>query len=367
MEKQHQVHGNRIMRNSITPQPNRPRDRGEFNTQLHSKLRRSFNIEELHTICLKLGLIYENVPGKTLDGQMTGFIEMITRHELYDQLLPILKQERPNVEWPLLPSELSHTISPASTSSTPVRSNTLVQTKPLDGKVMVLVPAGEFMPGYKPFFLFRLFGYSLKTVSLPAFWIDKEPVTNGEYAEFVKAHPGVGTPSHWNGKLMTIDHDMFFHPVVNVTWENARAYAKWIGKRLPTVHEWEKAARGGVDCRTYPWGDQSPKRNSGHCNFGQLKNRKKIIPQTTRPGAYSHTKNSPYGCVDMCGNVQEWTEERKEVSNAVYAGLKGGSWAAPSYYLPIGKTNYEIISKSANDIGFRLVKDEMRRGGGGAE
>jgi formylglycine-generating enzyme required for sulfatase activity len=116
-------------------------------------------------------------------------------------------------------------------------------------------------------------------VRLGAFLIDKYEVTNAEFREFRSSHefpPEKGA-----------------HPVTGISWHDARAYAEWAGKRLPTEAEWEKAARG-VDGRKWPWGNIF-KRN--HCNLGA---------EAAPVGDFSGDK-SPYGALDMAGNVQEWT------------------------------------------------------------
>jgi formylglycine-generating enzyme required for sulfatase activity len=165
---------------------------------------------------------------------------------------------------------------------------------------MVLIPAGEF-----------LYGRKKKKVILPEFWIDKTPVTNAEYARFV-ADTGHKPPKHWKGKAPP--KKIADHPVTYVSWPDARAYAKWAGKRLPTEKEWEKAARGS-DGREYPWGDGfDPNR----CNT-----KESGIGKTTPVGKYSPQGDSPYGCVDMAGNVQEWTATYVGILNAV---RRGGSW-----------------------------------------
>jgi len=169
-----------------------------------------------------------------------------------------------------------------------------------DGKEMVRVPAGAF-----------LYGDGKERRKLPEFWIDKTPVTNAEYARFVTA-TGHKPPRHWKGK--TPPEEIVDHPVVNVSWHDAVAYAEWAGKRLPTEEEWEKAARG-TDGRKYPWGDQEPA--SDLCNFGGN------VGDTTPVGKYSPQGDSPYGCVDMAGNVWEWTAS--DYSGA-YKVLRGGSW-----------------------------------------
>jgi formylglycine-generating enzyme required for sulfatase activity len=167
-----------------------------------------------------------------------------------------------------------------------------------DGKLMVRVPAGTF-----------LYGEKRKEVELPEFWIDRTPVTNGEYARFVAA-TAHELPQHWKGK--TPPEEIDDHPVAHVSWHDAVAYAEWAGKRLPTEEEWEKAARG-TDGREYPWGEWA----EGRCNSREVG-----IGTTTPVGRHSPDGDSPYGCVDMAGNVWEWTAPEE----GPWRVLRGGSW-----------------------------------------
>ena len=180
-----------------------------------------------------------------------------------------------------------------------------------DGKVVVRIPAGEFLYRDGIYYWFDD-DKSDKKKSLPEFWIDKTPVTNAEYARFVAA-TGHKPPKHWDGHRPP--DRLANHPVVYVSWFDANAYATWAGKRLPTQEEWEKAARG-IDGRKYPWGNEAPTKNL--CNFGH--NEK----GTTPVGKYSPQGDSPYGCVDMSGNVWEWTSSDGHYGKV----LRGGSWRA---------------------------------------
>ncbi len=227
---------------------------------------------------------------------------------------------------------------------------------PKDGKEMVYVPEGEF-----------LYGENKKKVSLPAYWIDKTPVTNGEFACFVQAtgytttaeREGMGcanTGEKWedikganwrypSGHGLGNIESGADHPVVQVSWEDARAYAKWAGKRLPTEQEWEKAARGR-DGREYPWGEQEP--TSELCNFNKHEDR------TTPVGKYSPQGDSPFGCLDMSGNIWEWTASQEGDGGRV---LRGGGWSHPAEYVRLVLRSIHDSKERYDTDGFRCVSD----------
>jgi len=197
-----------------------------------------------------------------------------------------------------------------------------------DGKEMVCVPGGKF-----------LYGDDKREISLLEFWIDRTPVNNREFGRFVEVtgykttaeKNGLGcafTGSKWEnvpgadwrhpGGPNTDIQDKEEHPVVQVSWADAVAYARWAGKRLPLEEEWEKAARG-KDGRVYPWGNQEP--TDTLCNFDRHEN------GTTPIGKYSPQGDSPYGCADMAGNVWEWTASEGENGTRI---LRGGGGSHPA-------------------------------------
>ena len=141
----------------------------------------------------------------------------------------------------------------------------------------------------------------LHTVNLDSFWIDRTEVTNGRYALCVKAK-ACKPPAKYTSNV----HDLYYnnaefadYPVIYVSWNSAQAYCQWAGRRLPTEAEWEKAARG-TDGRLYPWGNTPPD--------GTLLDFNNLIQDITRVGSYPDGA-SPYGALDMAGNVWEWVSD----------------------------------------------------------
>ena len=199
-----------------------------------------------------------------------------------------------------------------------------------------------------------------RDVSLRPYAIDLTPVTNGQYARFLAQTGYVPRDrenflKHWNhGEVPPGLED---HPVVYVDLEDARAYARWAGKRLPTEEEWQYAAQG-ADGRTYPWGNEW---EPGRCNDGSGGG-------TTAVTAFPQGR-SPFGCYDMCGNTWEWTESERSDGRTRFCILKGGSWykaKGSDWYADGGPQPCDFAAKfllmwpgldRCATIGFRCVID----------
>ena len=184
-----------------------------------------------------------------------------------------------------------------------------------------------------------------------------------------KKYRDVDYLKHWRGNSYPVSKAA--HPVVNVSWYAAMAYAQWIGKRLPTEAEWEKAARGGIDGTKYPWGDFA---DSAQANYDWN------VGDTTPIGKYPA---NGYELYDMCGNVWEWcldaydagfymsASSRNPISGANTTEwivshyvdvesnrvLRGGSWRIPASLVRTANRNAESPSFSLNVIGFRCVSE----------
>jgi len=199
-------------------------------------------------------------------------------------------------------------------------------------KSMILVPEGEFIYGDEKRGLLR----RGEKINLPAFFIDKYPVTNGDYAAFVIS-TGHRPPPHWqNGQFPA---DMERHPVTNVSYTDAQAYAEWMGKRLPSEAEWERASRG-TDGRKFPWGEDFDIKK---CNL--------IAGHTTPVNKYLQGV-SPVGAMDMLGNVWEWCSGRYS-SSSTTAMLRGG----PIKGIATTTRRTASIHQVEKSTGFRCAKD----------
>ncbi|MBC8333563.1 MAG: formylglycine-generating enzyme family protein, partial [Anaerolineae bacterium] len=223
------------------------------------------------------------------------------------------------------------------------------QISPKDGLVMVYAPAGELEMGSEE-------GNSderpVHTVYLDSFWMDQTEVTYGQYQAFVQAESYTGDKGCGDGDD---------YSVACVDWHSAQAYCEWAGKRLPTEAEWEKAARG-TDGRTYPWGEEIT------CNLAQYSGCSgDALPVGSLPAGAS-----PYGALDMAGNLREWVadwydsdyyqisppanpEGPQTGANRV---LRGGSWNGTDGYVRSANRDRGSPSYTVNDFGFRCARSQ---------
>lgn len=205
------------------------------------------------------------------------------------------------------------------------------------------------------------------------FYMDRTPVTVRQFAQFVEdtgyqttAETGAGAPIWIEGQWKLLEgifwrhptgqrlpDDFLNHPVTQVTLQDARAYAKWCGRRLPTEQEWEYAALGGLSQARFPWGDRIGRANA---NYG--------ADGTSPVMAYSA---NGYGLFDMAGNVWEWTESQYDPyeGNAAsnphfgqgYQVVRGGCWMYDAAHCQVNYRNATHVDHMYPTVGFRTVKD----------
>jgi len=255
--------------------------------------------------------------------------------------------------------------SSASPSPNGVQPMEITTASGSDAEEMVLIPAGEFLMGSatgafdeKP----------VRQVYVDAFYMDKHEVTNRRFARFVKA-TGYRTEAERSGRRSgTWRHPMEESdtlkgkgdwPVAQVSWDDAMAFCSWAGKRLPTEAEWEKAARGGLEGKKYPWGDEEPRGRA--CYDRNSEN--------ARPDPVGKYAANGYGLFDMAGNVWEWCSDWYQAnyykgsplknpagpSSGTARVVRGGSWLFVGDALRCaGRFHYS--PEPGCCVGFRCVR-----------
>lgn len=242
---------------------------------------------------------------------------------------------------------------------------------------MMLIPAGEFQMGSDTHSDHESPAH---IVYVDAFYMDKYEVTNAQYAAFLNTPEKKETERkmyfgfNYRGQIKRINGKFYVrpgyenHPVGGVTWYGAMAYTAWVGKRLPTEAEWEKAARGGLIDKNYPWGDtyDTSKANNNINDYA-------AVGDTTVVGSYPA---NGYGLYDMAGNVSEWcldeyksdfyanSPDKNPIAGGTIASIvedftefegaarvfRGSSWAKCANRFALNPT------RTRDSLGFRCVK-----------
>lgn len=226
---------------------------------------------------------------------------------------------------------------------------------PVDGSILMYIPAGEFEMGND-------YGDTderpVHTVYLDAFYMYQTEVTNAMYALCVE--DGVCDPPDGTYYSDPAYND---HPVVNVSWYDSEDYCRWAGGRLPTEAEWEKAARGGLVGAVFPWGNSYPVCTPGAENGAQYN---KCDGPTVPVGSFAP---NGYGLYDMAGNVWEWVgdwydedyyanspyENPTGPTNSFYRVWRGGSWYFAVGYMSVAYRTFDSPDFSNIVLGFRCV------------
>jgi len=229
----------------------------------------------------------------------------------------------------------------------------------VDSMVMVSVPAGEFVMGTADPTPLTTDEAPQHTVDLDAFWIDRTEVTNAMVARCVEAGKCKKPGSVNFGAAEFADH-----PVVSVTWDEAKTYCEWAGRRLPTEAEWEKAARG-TDGRTYPWGNDAPDSVIG-VPTGEG-------PADTIAVGSVPADVSPYGALGMFTGVPTWIADWYDENyyanspsknpqgppSAVQPpqrAIRGGGWGAPPEFARLANRSGSLPDVRSAAIGFRCAR-----------
>ena len=294
------------------------------------------------------------------DGQQTQFSEELTASHTYERvgMYTITLTVQNNAPSP--------TIVEAEKAISITAESEIVSKK--DGATMLLIPTGTFEMGDS-------FGEGLAhelpvhTVSVNAFYMDVNEVTNAAYKQFLNA-TGHRVPESWADPAFNAPDQ----PVVGASWFDAAAYAQWAGKRLPTEAEWEYAARGGRAGMRYPWGDEITHDDANY----KGKNGKDIWDGPAPVGSFAE---NGYGLYDMGGNIWEWcadeydakfyavSQENNPISgklitftNDDFANittrrvLRGGSWNSATDKVRVTSRNFLDPQSTSQITGFRCVR-----------
>ena len=292
----------------------------------------------------ELRLFYDNLAGDTLEDKARELILHLQKYERlssWSLLREVIETHLPFMQVAFLPTRAELTaLTPPSAAEIPtsVIKEAAVQPSPTSSPPIMLdiewveIPAGEFWMGVDEGLLANVHRHTL-----PTFWITKTPITNAQYALFVQ-DTGHTPPEHWKKGRIPVGKEK--HPVVFVSWHDAIAFSAWVTKQiglsvsLPSEAEWEKAARG-TDKRNYPWGNEF---DGDKCHVSTSL----FTPLTdTAPVDAYPDGASPYGVLDMAGNVYEWTRSKW-----------GTGWTyqfGPPYDAEDGRENYDDIP---NDMRF---------------
>jgi len=266
---------------------------------------------------------------------------------------------------------------------------------PMSGEVrvteegeMVRLPSGTFIMGLTDEDPFDIQNAGRLRASMSPFYLDRFEVTNGEYRAYLDSlsteqrRERLPDSTIWNARQAGTAFSSYFygsntsdHPVVAVTWHEAKAYCEWERKRLPSEAEWEYAARSGVVGGIYPWGGFTPLTQDGEymANYD---------PGRQGKGADGHAFTasvgsfppSPWGLHDMSGNVAEWVADTYTNTYNQHSDLnplwreddesrhvvRGGSWSSNAFRIGVGFRDYQEGSEPALQIGFRCAVDPGR-------
>ncbi|MDJ0842447.1 MAG: bifunctional serine/threonine-protein kinase/formylglycine-generating enzyme family protein [Acidobacteriota bacterium] len=245
-----------------------------------------------------------------------------------------------------------------------VSSTATTDASPAEHAETCLIPAGPFLMGSVPEATTPRCETPQHEIHLPAFYMARYPVTNAQYAVFLKANKDRAGKNAW--LLHGAPADRLDHPVTDVSWYDADAYCRWLSDisgrryRLPGEAEWEKAA-GGLDGRRYPWGSQW---DPSLCFQGN---------STT---AVSRFQEGPFGCCQMAGHIQEWTNTRwgndpiqcdypypyraddgRETQTAAFHIHRGGAFRDPQERIGCRTRGWSHPNGTFNWRGFRVLRE----------
>jgi formylglycine-generating enzyme required for sulfatase activity len=295
----------------------------------------------------------KDVAQVVMEMNATSTAQVVGTQKAFEMATAVSVQQTANAPTP--------TLTPTATPEPPLGTT---RTSPVDGMLQVFVPSGTFLMGSTDADTeAELQEKPQHSVFLNGYWIDQTEVTQGMFKRCIASGtcPDVVHDLEQNPNYENPEYDS--HPAVYVTWDQARTYCERVGRRLPTEAEWEKAARG-TDGRLYPWGETPPSGNQALFD--------KAMNGTRDVGSYPDGM-SPYGVLDMIGNVREWVfdiyseyyygdefaqfnpqgpEESEDHNQRV---LRGAGWTDAVHYTRAAMRFHHVPWSPGDNRGFRCA------------
>lgn len=342
--------------------------------QIYDLLIQGFSGEELKTLCFKLNINYDDLPAQGRSAKALELVRFMARDNRLQTLVAVGAELRPNLAWPDLNSaalaeamheeeiqrrQAAHALAgdDAVDLAAVPQSDLTIWTEPHGEPNWVKIPAGRFWLGSSNG---RQNEQPEHELELETFLIARFPITNVQYNFFIQATDYV-TPEHWFGQRIPTGYQN--HPVRHVSYYDALAYCHWLSEAtgqnitLPSEAQWEKAARGTERAFVYPWGTSADptQANTAETSRG-----------TTMPVDSYLNGASPFGVVDTCGNVWEWTRslykpypyragDGREAEGEGSRVLRGGAFLSTQNIARCSYRSWEYPDERQSDDGFRVI------------
>ncbi len=346
----------------------------DVSQQLRDLLLEGFNREDLRDLCFELGIDYDDLPAEGRSAKARELVAYMNRHGRTAELVALCRAKRPHLDWPEIseppPEEaIDRPIDQPQQASEPTAEaherdqdsaagfRPTIWSGEFGEPDWVEIAAGPFWLGWD---LGRDNEKPAHQYDLDSFSIARFPITNVQYRIFIQS-AAYRTPDHWYDQQIPTGYEN--HPVRYVSFYDALAYCRWLSGvtgrdiTLPSEAQWEKAARGGRDPFVYPWGNAADplRANTAEANRNG-----------TAPVDNYLNGASPFGVIDTCGNVWEWTrsaykpypynaQDGRETIDESPRVLRGGAFLSSQNIARCSYRSWDNPDVRQRDDGFRVI------------
>ncbi len=333
----------------------------DISRQIRDLIIQGFNIEELRTLCSDLGIEYDDLPPGGRSSKARELVAYLSRRGRTADLLLLCAERRPHLDWPEYsessPLELFDPLDELPGEDQLRQVGHPIWSEPFGEPDWVEIPAGTSWLGWDKG---RDNERPAHQVDLEPFLIARYPITNVQYRHFVDS-AGYHIPEHWFDGAIPTGYEN--HPVRFVSFYDAQAYCLWLSQgtgreiTLPSEAQWEKASRGCEPSFVYPWGSAS---DPARANTSETER------DATTPVDRFPAGASPFGVMDTCGNVWEWTRsahepypynalDGREASGESARILRGGAFYSSQNIARCSYRSWDKPDVRQRDDGFRII------------